>query len=52
MTAFNWLDNLGSFTMEQLPVEAGIAIVKKVFGIVLLAIAAELFSSNTKQLFI
>ena len=36
---------------EKLLGEAGIAILKKVFGIVLLAIAIKLFSSNIKELF-
>ena len=38
-------------TFEKLLGEAGIAILKKVFGIVLLAIAIKLFSSNIKELF-
>lgn len=38
--------------IERILGEVGIAIVKKVFGIVLLAIAVKLFSSNIKQLFI
>lgn len=38
--------------IERMLGEVGIAIVKKVFGIVLLAIAVKLFSSNIKQLFI
>lgn len=37
--------------IERLLGEVGIAIVKKVFGIVLLAIAVKLFSSNIQQLF-
>lgn len=38
--------------IEKLLGEAGIAILQKVFGIVLLAIAVKLFSSNIQQLFI
>ena len=38
-------------TFEKLLGEAGISILKKVFGIVLLAIAIKLFSSNIKELF-
>jgi len=38
--------------IERLLGEVGIAILKKVFGIILLAIAVKLFSSNIQQLFI
>jgi|TARA_B110000438_G_C15600206_1_gene557659 multiple antibiotic resistance protein len=38
-------------TFERLLGAAGIAILKKVFGIILLAIAIKLFSSNIKELF-
>ena len=38
-------------TFEKLLGAAGIAILKKVFGIILLAIAIKLFSSNIKELF-
>ncbi len=37
--------------VERLLGEVGLAIVKKVFGVILLAIAVKLFSSNAKQLF-
>ena len=37
--------------IEKLLGKAGIAILKKVFGIILLAIAIKLFSSNVKELF-
>ena len=37
--------------IEKLLGKAGIAILKKVFGIILLAIAIKLFSSNAKELF-
>lgn len=37
--------------IERLLGEGGIAILKKVFGIILLAIAIKLFSSNAKDLF-
>lgn len=37
--------------IEKVLGEGGIAIVKKVFGIILLAIAIKLFSSNAKELF-
>lgn len=37
--------------IERLLGEVGIAIAKKVFGIILLAIAVKLFSSNIQQLF-
>jgi multiple antibiotic resistance protein len=38
-------------TFERILGAAGIAILKKVFGIILLAIAIKLFSSNIKELF-
>jgi len=38
--------------IERLLGEVGIAILKKVFGVILLAIAVKLFSSNIKQLFL
>ncbi len=38
-------------TIEKLLGKTGIAILKKVFGIILLAIAIKLFSSNIKELF-
>ena len=38
--------------IERLLGEVGIAILKKVFGVILLAIAVKLFSSNIKQLFV
>jgi len=38
--------------IERFLGEVGIAILKKVFGIILLAIAVKLFSSNIQQLFI
>ena len=38
--------------IEHLLGEGGIAILKKVFGIILLAIAVKLFTSNAKMLFI
>ena len=38
-------------TFERILGNAGIAILKKVFGIILLAIAIKLFSSNIKELF-
>ena len=38
-------------TFERILGSAGIAILKKVFGIILLAIAIKLFSSNIKELF-
>lgn len=38
--------------IEALLGEVGIAILKKVFGIILMAIAVKLFTSNVKQLFI
>jgi multiple antibiotic resistance protein len=38
-------------TFERILGHAGIAILKKVFGIILLAIAIKLFSSNIKELF-
>lgn len=38
--------------IEHLLGEVGIAILKKVFGIILMAIAVKLFTSNAKQLFI
>ena len=38
--------------IEHLLGTAGIAVMKKVFGIILLAIAVKLFSSNIKELFI
>ena len=38
--------------IEYLLGTAGIAVMKKVFGIILLAIAVKLFSSNIKELFI
>jgi multiple antibiotic resistance protein len=37
--------------IEKLLGKTGIAILKKVFGIILLAIAIKLFSSNIKELF-
>jgi multiple antibiotic resistance protein len=37
--------------IERLLGKAGIAILKKVFGIILMAIAIKLFSSNIKELF-
>lgn len=37
--------------IEQLLGEGGIAILKKVFGIILLAIAVKLFADNAKELF-
>ena len=37
--------------IERLLGDAGIAILRKVFGIVLLAIAVKLFSSNVQMLF-
>jgi multiple antibiotic resistance protein len=37
--------------IERLLGEAGIAVLEKVFGIILLAIAIKLFSSNVKELF-
>ena len=39
-------------SLEQFFGEGGIAVLRKVFGIVLLAIAIKLFSSNIKLLFI
>ena len=38
-------------TFEKIIGETGIAILKKVFGIILLAIAIKLFSSNIRELF-
>ena len=38
-------------TFERALGDVGIAILKKVFGIILLAIAIKLFSSNIKELF-
>lgn len=38
--------------IERLLGEVGMAILKKVFGVILLAIAVKLFSSNIQQLFI
>jgi multiple antibiotic resistance protein len=38
-------------TFERIIGETGIAILKKVFGIILLAIAIKLFSSNIRALF-
>lgn len=38
--------------IERIMGEGGIAILKKVFGIILLAIAVKLFTSNVKMLFI
>ena len=38
-------------TIEKILGEGGIAILKKVFGIILLAIAIKLFSSNIQELF-
>lgn len=38
--------------IERLLGEVGIAILKKVFGVILLAIAVKLFSSNIQQLFV
>ena len=38
--------------IEKLLGPGGIAVMKKVFGIILLAIAVKLFSSNIKELFI
>jgi multiple antibiotic resistance protein len=38
-------------TLEKLLGEGGIAILRKVFGIILLAIAVKLFASNVKHLF-
>ena len=38
--------------IERFMGEGGIAILKKVFGIILLAIAVKLFTSNVKMLFI
>ena len=37
--------------IENLLGEGGIAILKKVFGIILLAIAVKLFADNAKELF-
>jgi multiple antibiotic resistance protein len=37
--------------IEKILGEGGIAILKKVFGIILLAIAVRLFSENAKELF-
>ena len=37
--------------IEQILGQGGIAILEKVFGIILLAIAVKLFSSNAKELF-
>ncbi|TNE98796.1 MAG: MarC family protein, partial [Bacteroidetes bacterium] len=39
-------------TIERVMGAGGIAILKKVFGIILLAIAIKLFTSNFKMLFI
>ena len=38
--------------IERILGDGGIAILKKVFGIILLAIAVKLFSTNAKELFI
>ena len=38
-------------TLEKLLGEGGIAVLRKVFGIILLAIAVKLFASNVKHLF-
>ena len=38
-------------TIERIIGSTGIAILKKVFGIILLAIAIKLFSSNVRELF-
>ncbi|MDG2369017.1 MAG: MarC family protein [Flavobacteriales bacterium] len=46
-----WIVLKLTVTFERILGAAGIAILKKVFGIILLAIAIKLFSSNIKELF-